>query len=140
MTEIRFDGPFPSTNAISSWSLISLVVFTNVERRAARTAHVHKPSIGLCAEHSGARQLGIKEAPHARVVRRERRHQNAFDISKSASRCGETWYGSTISPGHPRSWCQSEKPGRRCSMDVFESIHACSSSFYRVSACKGRSV
>lgn len=88
---------------------------------AARTTHVHEPSIGLCAEHSDARQLGIKEASHARVVRRERRHQMHLTVAKAPA--GETWYGSSISSGHPQSWCRSGKLARSCSMDVFETIH-----------------
>jgi hypothetical protein len=92
LTEIGFDRPFPSTNAISSWSLISLVIFTSVERLPERgTSYVHEPSIGLCAERSGARQLGIKEASHARVGRRERRHQMHLTLARAP--------GNAVRPG-----------------------------------------
>ena len=84
---------------------------------AARTTHVHEPSIGLCAEHSDARQLGIKEASHARVVRRERRHQMHLTLAKAPS--GETQYGSSISSGHPRSWCRSGKPTRSLCLNQY---------------------
>jgi hypothetical protein len=124
LTKIGFDGPFPSTNAISGWSLIAHQS-SNFNKRgtAARTTHVHERSIGLCAELSDARQLGIsiKEASHARVVRGERRHQMHLTVAKALA--GETWYGSSIPSGHPWSWCRSGKPARSCSMDVFETIH-----------------